>query len=209
MNKLKQLILCLQTEKDIFCNGDSIVNEKGKSIVFEEEKLFWNEMKALQLGKCGELYAQYVLEGMGCVIYESIVDDHGVDFLAKYNDFFYRVQVKTIRKKNYTFIRKNNLPIDFSFYVFYIRVSDNGIPVAYFFPMNYIIRQIPEEGENKCKFKCFTDREYISKESKPEYGISGANKYFCTEGDDSVDFYCIARGWELMADRFSLIMNKN
>ena len=63
LNRLQQEILAIQTKKPIYVGRD-IIGEDG-SEVKPDKPLDWRDLPALLLGKCGELYAQYVLEYCG------------------------------------------------------------------------------------------------------------------------------------------------
>ena len=63
--------------------------------------LKWSQLRSLQLGKFAEYYAKMEFSSYGFDVYTSEVDDHGVDFVAKYNGEFYEVQVKSVRQDNY------------------------------------------------------------------------------------------------------------
>lgn len=208
----KQLILLLQSGEKIFINCERKINESGEIKIPICENFGWNSVGALTLGKCGELYAEYILNCLNCATYESVVDDHGVDLIAEYNNSYFKIQVKTIRDNNYTFIREGNPVIDKDFYVFYNRVSDNGQPKAYFFPMNYVLGRI-NDSENK-QYICFKYREYKDKASKPEFGISATQKLFDEHSDsvismENVDYYCVADGWDIKSERFDKIIQMN
>lgn len=212
MNKFEQQILALQSGEKIFENGKTIITEDGNKVQYEHMELDWNDISPLTMGKCGELYAQYILSILGCNTYEALVDDHGVDLIAEFNKTYYKIQVKAIRNENYTYIKENNPVINDKFFLMYIRVSNIGIPKAYLFPMNYIINRIGKE--DKAQYICFSYHKYIDKVSHPEYGISASKKHFecCDESglnNANVSYFCVANGWEIIAKRFMDIINMN
>ena len=53
------------------------------------------------------LYAAIKLTEKGFDVYQSFIDDHGVDLIAIKGKKVYYVQVKTVRIGTYSFIRKN------------------------------------------------------------------------------------------------------
>lgn len=204
---IRELITSLQVEKNIYYDGETMITEEGINVNICEKEINWNSVGSLTLGKIGELYAQYILRQFGCTTYEALVDDHGVDLIAKYGDKYFKIQVKTIRNNNYTFVRKDNPIIDEIFFVFYIRVSEEGIPMAYLFPMKKIVDRL---GNKKgSKYMCFSYHDYLNCPS--EYGISAASKFFDDNGSSLTDecstYYLIAEGWDFNKKQFEKIVN--
>lgn len=198
-------ILNLQSGEIVFYNRESVINESGKEIKSLSNTMNWNNLESLKLGKCGELYAEYIFSCLGCMVYEPMVDDHGVDLLIKHNMDFYRVQVKTVRNYNYTFIKKDNPPIDTTYYLLYVRVLEDKEPQAYLFPMKYVLDKL---GRNDgAKHLCFTYREYTN----PEIGISSAKKYFEENNgeEESTSMYCISNDWNYYKEKFEAILGLN
>ena len=63
------------------------------------------ELTRQKLGIFGEYYAKMFLISYGIDLYSTVVDDHGVDFVAETKKGFFKVQVKTIRSgTNYIFM---------------------------------------------------------------------------------------------------------
>lgn len=182
----KKLLLLVQNNPDEFI----CFNEKSNEVLCESEKplvqpehdiLNWKAILSdpLKLGKCGELYAQCLLESMGYTVYHPFVDTHGIDLVAANKDGRkLLVQVKTVKEGNYSFIRKDVFYKQDNFVVFYIRVDKDGVPSAYVYPS----KVWPEENESEITFSYdgrFTYHPYAEdgQKSKAEYGISGAKKY--------------------------------
>lgn len=128
----------------------------------------WSKLNHLQLGKCGELYAAIKLTEKGFDVYQSFIDDHGVDLIAIKDKKVYYVQVKTVRIGTYSFIRKNKLEDMENTIICYIQVVDDN-PHFYCFPATVWKSAIPEQP--------FSNRDYDGLKSQPEYGISGAKKH--------------------------------
>ena len=211
----KQLLSLIQNYSDKhLCYSDVtnevIVEEDGKVVEYRDlTEVNWKFAlsNSLILGKCGELYAQHLLETMGYTVYQPIVDDHGIDLIAKKNgkDILY-VQVKTVKAGNYTFIKEKNFPDENdekNFVVFYIRVGEDGVPRTYVFTR----KQWPEKNEKKIEHpddKRFSYNPYANgQKSEPEYGISGAKKYYSEN-----DKFCIDSNgsWECNEDEFNRIV---
>ena len=72
--------------------------------------LNWSKISHLQLGKIAECYAQAEFLSYGFEIYDTVVDDRGIDFVVRKNDEFLEVQVKAVRNYNYTFISQSKMP---------------------------------------------------------------------------------------------------
>ena len=98
-------------------------------------KIEWTKLNNLQIGRYGEYYAKMEFTAYGFEVYSSEVDDHGIDFIVKnkLGDFL-EVQVKTIYKTNYMFIKKEKIKIDNQHIVVLIRLEDNIEPEMFVFP---------------------------------------------------------------------------
>lgn len=192
----KRVLLMVQNNPDeCIC-----YNEKTKEITLESGRnlkkpksdiLNWKTIlsDSLKLGKCGELYAQNLLESMGYTVYYPLVDNHGVDLVAKKsNGRKLLVQVKTVKEGNYSFISKDNFYKDEDFAVFYIRVDKDGVPSVFVYPS----KVWPEESESEITYTYdgrFTYHPYSGEDqkSKAEYGISGAKKYYSSSDEFCID----------------------
>ena len=73
----------------------------------------WSGLNHMQLGQFGEYYAKMEFASYGFDVYTSEVDDHGVDFIARdiKTGIFYEVQVKSMFKGKYVFIKKDKLEL--------------------------------------------------------------------------------------------------
>ena len=127
--------------------------------------LEWSKISHLQLGKIAEHYAQVEFLSYGFEVYDTVVDDRGIDFIARKNDDFFEVQVKAVRNYNYTFISESKMPA----------LSDKRL-VCY---MNFIdgdkapdVYVIPASVWEKPS-GVFTRKEY---KSGVEYGINISRK---------------------------------
>lgn len=171
LNRLQQEILAIQTNKPIYVGRD-IIGEDGSEVKLDKP-LDWSNLTQQYLGKCGELYAQYILEYCGYHTYTSSVDDHGIDLLAMDEDGkVYKVQVKTVTAGSYTFIRDINFPKDLI--VFYFRIVNNRAD-AYIYHRNDFPSDDADAVSAQFSYHSFSGE---GQKSDPEYGISGANKYY-------------------------------
>ncbi len=121
----------------------------------------WSVLNQHQLGRYAEYYSKMEFASYGFDVYTSEVDDHGVDFVAKNKAGAYlEVQVKSICKTNYMFIKKDKIETDDSHIVVLIRFEDFEEPEMYVFPASVWNNPNP----------VFRDREY------DEWGFNYSNK---------------------------------
>lgn len=126
--------------------------------------LNWSEISHLQLGKIAEYYAQIEFLSYGFEIYDTVVDDRGVDFIARKNGTVYEIQVKAVRNYNYTFISESKMQqLTAERIVCYMNFIDGEQPVLYVLPAT--VWQNPNE--------VFTHKVY---EKSAEYGINNSRK---------------------------------
>ncbi len=98
-------------------------------------KVEWSKLNNIQIGRYGEYLAKMEFTAYGFDVYTSEVDDHGVDFIAKNKDgVFLEVQVKSICKTSYMFIKKDKIKADDRHIVVLIRFKDFEQPEMYVFP---------------------------------------------------------------------------
>ena len=171
LNRLQQEILAIQTKKPIYV-GWNIIGEDGSEVKLDKP-LDWSNLTQQYLGKCGELYAKYILEYCGYHTYTSSVDDHGIDLLAMDEEGkVYKIQVKTVTAGSYTFIRKKHFAEDLI--VFYFRIVDDRADAYIYHRYNF-----PPAGSDAVSAQ-FSYHSFSGKgqTSDPEYGISGAKKYY-------------------------------
>ena len=127
--------------------------------------LKWSEISHLQLGKIAEYYAQTEFLSYGFEVYDTVVDDRGIDFIARKNDEFFEIQVKAVRNYNYTFIPESKMPcLSNTRLVCYMNFIDNETPVVYVIPA--MAWRNPNE--------VFTHKTY---ENSVEYGINISKKH--------------------------------
>lgn len=91
-----------------------------------------------------------------------------MDFVAKHNGVFYEIQVKAVRRGNYTFISKDKIVLDDKFLICYMNFKDGCLPNIYVFPSSVW----------KTSNALFVYHSYDKPglKSKPEYGINYSNK---------------------------------
>lgn len=132
--------------------------------------LKWSKLNHLQLGRYAEYFTKMEFTSYGYDVYTSEVDDHGIDFVAQNpitKELFY-VQVKSVRKHNYTYLKKDKVTLNKNFLICLIYFTDDKLPDLYIFSST--VWQNPND--------VFVDREYngIKYKSKPEWGINYSQK---------------------------------
>ena len=97
--------------------------------------------------------------------YEPYVDNHATDFIARHEDGrFLTVQVKTVRKRNYAFIRKRDVK-DSRNTCMALVLLDEGEP-----PRLFVIPLLEWVSPNRL----LVDRDYVDGKSDPEYGVQAS-----------------------------------
>lgn len=132
--------------------------------------LKWSKLNHLQLGRYAEYFTKMEFTSYGYDVYTSEVDDHSIDFVAQNpttKELFY-VQVKSVRKHNYTYLKKDRVTLNKNFLVCLIYFTDDKLPDLYIFPST--VWENPND--------VFVDREYngIKYKSKPEWEINYSQK---------------------------------
>ena len=94
------------------------------------------ELTRQKLGIFGEYYAKMFLISYGIDLYSTVVDDHGVDFVAETKKGFFKIQVKTIRGgTNYIYMGEKYFNIsEKNLYLLIVHLKDNEEPVLYLIP---------------------------------------------------------------------------
>ena len=185
---LKDKILLLQQAENVYLNlnDDKIYYETDgeiKNVLAERgtigERLNLRQVadKKLYLGVIGELYAQYIMSSLGYDVFPAIVDDHGIDLIAVKDSKKIKIQVKTVNVGTYVYFQKEKFDnvMGSDYIILYIRVDKQGKSTCYVYPSN-IWKNINEMSS--WSNEQFVFHPYTNKKSKPEYGISGSEKYY-------------------------------
>ncbi len=128
----------------------------------------WSHLSHLQLGKIAELYAKIEFLSHDFEIYDTVLDDRGIDFVARKDGKIFEIQVKAVRNYNYTFISESKMPYPLSNarLVCYIYFLDDT-PNIYIIPTS--VWNTPNE--------VFTYKTYDGLKSNPEFGINISKKH--------------------------------
>lgn len=127
----------------------------------------WSRLNHLQIGRYAEYFTKMQFILLGLDVYSAEVDDRGIDFVVRQEpDRYWDVQVKSVRKLNYVFVRKDVFPLRPNLLLALTLFEDGYAPDQYLIPASRWSQ--PDEF--------FVDREYVGKASKPEYGLNLSRK---------------------------------
>ena len=126
--------------------------------------LIWSAISHLQLGEIAEHLAKIEFISHDFEVYDTVIDDRGIDFIARNEDGkFFEVQVKAVRKYNYTYIAKSKMKtLSNDRLLCYLHFKDGAMPDIYIIPAT-----VWEQSND-----IFQDKEYKDLKSKPEWGIN-------------------------------------
>jgi hypothetical protein len=128
----------------------------------------WTRLGKQQVGAYTEYFVKMELTMYGFQVYETEVDDRGVDFVTRYErGQFLEIQVKSLRGPGYAFVQKSKIQLGERCLVA-LGLLQEGEP-----PQLYLIPSTVWLSPNAC----FVDRNYEGLQSSPEWGInvSGRN----------------------------------
>lgn len=133
----------------------------------------WSKLNHLQLGRYAEYYAKMEFASYGFEVYTSEVDDHGVDFIAKFpgENKFFEVQVKSVRDYGYIYMAKSKMPeLSEDRLVCYLHFIDGQLPDVFVIPA----------AAWKNPNAVLVDRKYDKpgQKSEPEWGINISKKNY-------------------------------
>ena len=143
----------------------------------------WKRLNSKQLGQYAEYYAKMEFASYGYDIYTSEVDDHGVDFLARniQTEDIYRVQVKSLLRGSYTFIKKDKMKPCKNNLVCLLHFVEDELPKVYVIPV-IVLENKGQDGNGKL-FVSHDDYK------KPEWGINCSKKNLSLLDEYSVEKY--------------------
>ncbi len=125
-----------------------------------------------QKGRLAETIAKAIFLANNFEVFEPEFDDRGIDLLIRPPRSFdiYEIQVKSITKNNYTFLRKKFISADAKEHRFvcYIRLDCDPEPEVFLIPL-----KAWDEGTDILRVK---EYDKPGQSSDPEYGICYAKK---------------------------------
>lgn len=66
-----------------------------------------NKLNKVQIGRYAETLTKMEFMRLGLEVYSSEVDDRGIDFVVGRDNNYYAIQVKSSRKLNYIYLKKD------------------------------------------------------------------------------------------------------
>jgi hypothetical protein len=127
----------------------------------------WQHLNRQQVGAFSEYFVKMELTMYGFQVYTSEVDNRGIDFVARHeNGPFLSVQVKSIRKKGYVFMRKQHFSLSPDL-VLILAILNEGQE-----PRLFLIPSLEWNNPNSL----LVERDYIGKKSEPEWGLNLSHK---------------------------------
>jgi hypothetical protein len=127
----------------------------------------WSHLNNQQVGAYTEYFVKMELTMWGFQVYETEVDDRGVDFVARYKEGpFFEIQVKALRKPGYVFMQKSKFRLLKESYLAFGLLLDRRPPRLYLIPATTWLE--PNA--------VFCGRDYEGLKSLPEWGINASAK---------------------------------
>lgn len=130
------------------------------------ERYKWSKLNKQQVGAYVEYFVKMEFTMHGFQVYNTEVDDRGVDFVARHERGpFIEVQVKSVRTAEYVYMPKSHFHLSKERYLALGILKELKAPVLYLIPSTVWLE--PNA--------CFMSRDYVGLKSKPEWGL-GLNK---------------------------------
>lgn len=127
----------------------------------------WSSLSHMQIGRYAEQLTamQFVLLGLD--VFAAVIDDRGIDFVIRQQDGrYWDVQVKSVRARNYLYMRKEVFVIRPNLLLALTLFEDGCEPDHYLIPSTRW--ETPDT--------VFTDKDYEGLASAPEYGLNPSRK---------------------------------
>ncbi|NMG32061.1 DUF4365 domain-containing protein [Aromatoleum evansii] len=130
-------------------------------------RYIWSRLNKQQVGAYAEYFVKMELTMYGFQVYETEVDDRGIDFIARFNDGpFIEVQVKSLRALGYIFAQKEKFALRDNLYMAVALFTEGSPPTLYLIPS--LTWNNPSQ--------LFVSRDYEGLKSKPEWGLNLSQK---------------------------------
>lgn len=131
----------------------------------------WNKLTKLQLGKYAEYLTKMEFLLLGCDVFCSEVDQHGIDFVVRASQgCHFDVQVKSFQSKPgttpYIYMEKGIFKPDPSLLLAVVQFVQ-GEPSKLF---------LLQSGDGSSHHPLFESRDYVGKKSPPEWGLTLSKK---------------------------------
>jgi hypothetical protein len=125
----------------------------------------WHDLNRQQVGAYAEYFVKMEMTMYGFQVYDTEVDDRGVDFVARYERGpFLEIQVKSVRKSTtYVFMEKTKFVPSSTLFLAFAKLKEGAPPELYLIPS--IVWNQPHGP--------FVSRDYgDGRKSKPEWGLN-------------------------------------
>ena len=123
----------------------------------------WSHLNTQQIGAYAEYFVKMELTMYGFQVFETEVDDRGIDFIARYGTGqFVEVQVKSLRSLGYIFAQKDKFPLRENVLMAVVLFSEGEQPKLFLVPATAWL--FPND--------LLVSRDYEGKKSRPEWGIN-------------------------------------
>lgn len=123
----------------------------------------WSRLNKQQVGAYAEYFVKMELTMYGFQVYETEVDDRGIDFIARYEDRpFIEVQVKSLRANGYIFARKEHFPLRQNVFMAVVLFTECKAPSL------FLVQALAWDNPTPL----FVSRDYSGLKSKPEWGLN-------------------------------------
>jgi hypothetical protein len=127
----------------------------------------WGSLNNQQAGAYTEYFVKMELTMYGFQVYETEVDDRGIDFVARFERGpFIEVQVKSLRSPGYVFMEKTKFQLQEHTYLALGLLMEGQAPKLFLVPAT--VWQSPNG--------LFVERNYEGLKSKPEWGLNVSKK---------------------------------
>jgi hypothetical protein len=132
------------------------------------QRYAWSELNNQQVGAYTEYFVKMELTMFGFQVYSTEVDDRGIDFVARHKTGpFIEIQVKSLRKYGYVFMRKANFVLSDTLHLALGLLFEGKPPALFLIPSR--VWEAVETG--------FVSNDYGNgMKSKPEWGINISQK---------------------------------
>ena len=128
----------------------------------------WEHLNHLQLGRYAEYLVKMELVRNGFDVYSSEVDDRGIDFIIRTNEYtYFDIQVKSVRNLNYIFLSKDKFKLRKNLVVVLVLFNEQEPPLMYLIPSL--------EWKNNLN-SLLKSKDFEGKSSPPEWGINLSKK---------------------------------
>lgn len=130
-------------------------------------RYLWKPLNKQQVGAYTEYFVKMELTMYGFQVYETEVDDRGIDFIARFQRGpFLEIQVKSLRSLGYVFVEKEKFHLYENNYLALGLLMEGQPPELFLLPS--LVWRSPNA--------LVVERNYEGLKSKPEWGLNISKK---------------------------------